>query len=659
MSSPPRRRVRPQVTAVGVDTGGTFTDFVAIVGGHFMPFKVPSTPAAPERAVLEGLSRAGATKSSRVRHGSTVATNTLLERKGARVTLLTNQGFEDLLEIGRQDRPDLYALAPRRDPPLVPRARRIGVSVRRAADGSARRPLRDSEVTRALAALRRSRPEAVAIGLLHAYRAPDDERRLAKAARRIGVPVSVSSELCPEIREYERFTTTVVNAYLQPRVARYLDELRRACGPRLEIVASHGGGVPAERAAREPVRQLLSGPAAGLWAAFRAAQEAGFTRVSTLDVGGTSTDVAFADGRLPRRRAREIAGFPILLPLLDVHTVGAGGGSIAAIDAGGLLAVGPQSAGADPGPACYGRGGPPTVTDAMVVIGRLPPIALGEAIVLDPARAREAIAALRPALGVRSVEQAAAAVVTVANARMEAALRRVSVERGHDPRGAALVAFGGAGGLHACELAGALGVEAVVFPANAGMLSALGAVSAPERHGRSRTVLRPASDREALQRAMSELERDVRRSFERSGRIATSRMALARYVGQSHELEVDFGPDLARRFHEAHRRRYGFAREDGVVEVVTLEVEAEMPASGLPRRAPPARREASAERRTRVAIGGRVRQVPVWRFESLGLDATVKGPAIVLQTGATLWVEEGWSGRLHQSGALVLRRGRA
>jgi N-methylhydantoinase A len=251
------------VTAVGVDTGGTFTDFVAIVGGRFMPFKVPSTPAAPERAVLEGLKRAGATKRSRVRHGSTVATNTLLERKGARVTLLTNQGFEDLLEIGRQDRPDLYALAPRRDPPLVPRARRIGVSVRRAADGSARRPLRDSELTRVLAALRRSRPEAVAIGLLHAYAAPEDERRLARAARRIGVPVSVSSELCPEIREYERFTTTVVNAYLQPRVARYLDELSRACGPRLEIVASHGGGVPADRAAREPVRQLLSGPAAG------------------------------------------------------------------------------------------------------------------------------------------------------------------------------------------------------------------------------------------------------------------------------------------------------------------------------------------------------------------------------------------------------------
>jgi len=651
-----RRRATSSAVAVGVDTGGTFTDLVAVVEGRLLAFKVPSTPRAPERAVIAGLARACATPRTRVRHGSTVATNTLLERKGARVTLLTNRGFEDLLEIGRQDRPDLYALAPRREPPLVPRARRLGVAARRDAEGRARQPLREPDVRRALAALRRSAPEAVAIGLLHAYATPQDERRLARAARRLGVPVSVSSELCPEIREYERFTTTVVNAYLQPRVARYLDALRHACGPRLEIVASHGGGTPAARAAREPVRQLLSGPAAGLWAAFRAAREAGFARALTLDVGGTSTDVAFAEGRLPRRRSREIAGFPILLPLLDVHTVGAGGGSIAALDAGGLLAVGPRSAGADPGPACYGRGGPCTVTDAMVAIGRLPSVALGESIMVDAARAREAIAALRPGLKVRAVEQAAAAVIAVANARMEAALRRVSIERGHDPRGAALVAFGGAGGLHACELAVALGVEAVVFPAHAGMLSALGALAAPERHGRSRTVLRLASDTRALEQALRVLEREVKSAFDRAGHPTLSRMALMRYVGQSHELEVEFGPSLARRFHDAHRRQYGFAREDAPIEVVTLEVEGERPVHDLPRRAVARRRGAGPERSARVALASGMRDVPVWRFESLGAASTVEGPAIVLQSGATLWVEPSWRGRLHASGALVLRR---
>jgi len=648
-------RSRAPAIAIGVDTGGTFTDFVAVIAGRLVAFKVPSTPGAPERAVLEGLGRAGATRRTRVRHGSTVATNTLLERKGARVTWLTNAGFEDLLEIGRQDRPDLYALAPRREPPLVPRERRLGVAVRRDAEGRARRPLRPSEIARALAAARRTRPEAVAIGLLHAYATPEDERRLARAARTIGVPVSVGSEICPEIREYERFATTVVNAYLQPRVARYLDVLRRACGPRLEIVASHGGGTPAADAMREPVRQLLSGPAAGLWAAFRAARRAGFSRALTLDVGGTSTDVAFAEGRLPRRRAREIAGFPILLPLLDVHTVGAGGGSIAAIDAGGLLAVGPQSAGADPGPACYGRGGPATVTDALVVLGRLPEVALGESIVLDPERARLAIGALRRSLGVRTVEEAGAAIVAVANARMEAALRRVSVERGHDPRGAALVAFGGAGGLHACELAAALGVEAVVFPAHAGMLSALGALAAPERHARSRTVLCPAADQETLRGAMQRLERDVRRAFEGAGSVAISRTALARYVGQSHELEVDFGPDLARRFHAAHRARYGFAREDATVEVVTLEAEGERPVRDVPRVSSRAR-NAALTRPVRATVGGRTRAVPVWRFESLALGRALKGPAIVLQSGATLWVDEGWTGRKHPSGALVLKR---
>jgi N-methylhydantoinase A len=643
---------------VGVDTGGTFTDFVARLPSGWVALKVPSTPRAPERAVLEGLARLGASRATLVRHGSTVATNTLLERKGARVVMLTNRGFEDLLEIGRQDRPDLYALAPRRVPPLVPRERRVGVRARRGPDGRAQVPLLDAEVRRAIARARRLRPEALVIGLLHSYAAPGDERRLARAARQLGVPVTASSELCPEIREYERFATAVVNAYLEPRVARYMDALLKACGPRLEIVLSHGGGVPARAALREPVRQLLSGPAAGLGAAFRAARQAGFRAALTLDVGGTSTDVAFARDRLPRRRARDVAGFPILLPMLDVHTVGAGGGSIAAIDAGGLLAVGPRSAGADPGPACYGRGGPATVTDAMVVLGRLPTAALGDgAISIRPERAGAALARLARGLGVGSALEAARAVVAVANARMEAALRRVSVERGHDPRTAVLVAFGGAGGLHACELAEALGAAGVVFPAHAGVLSALGAALVPERYERSRSVMRPAAAGTAIRREAQRLARAIQRRFTRAGARVSSHSVLARYAGQSHELEIPLSAgDLEGRFHEEHRRAYGFAREGEPVEIVTVDVWGAVAASDAAHPRAPRSRRAAPLRRAPVAVGRAVRAVPVWDFDALGAGDKVRGPAIVLQSGATLWLEPRWTGRLHASGALVLER---
>ncbi|MCE9627640.1 MAG: hydantoinase/oxoprolinase family protein, partial [Candidatus Eisenbacteria bacterium] len=368
-----RRKAEPAAQAIGIDTGGTFTDVVAWRDGQRLAFKVPSTPADPAAAVAAALARAGVARTTQVRHGSTVATNALLERKGARVTFVTTAGFEDVLEIGRQDRPDLYALQPRRVPPLVPRERRLGVAERVAAGGRVRTPLTTREIARLVRAVRATKPEAVAIGLLHAWATPAHERQLARALRALGVPVTVASELVPEIREYERFATTVANAFLMPRVARYLQRVAAAArGARLEVVLSHGGTAPPAQAAREPVRQLLSGPAAGLRAALGAARLCGHPRALTLDVGGTSTDCAMlgatagaASGprlnspdphALPRRRAREIAGVPVLCATLDVHTVGAGGGSIARVDAGGVLRVGPESAGADPGPACYGRG---------------------------------------------------------------------------------------------------------------------------------------------------------------------------------------------------------------------------------------------------------------------------------------------------------------
>ena len=661
-----RRARRAAPHAAGVDTGGTFTDFVAVAGGRLVALKVPSTPRAPERAVLEGLARLGAGRGTRVRHGSTVATNALLERKGAKVALVTTEGFEDLLEIGRQDRPDLYALAPRRAAPLVPAARRFGVRERVGPGGAALVPLTAAAARRAAAAVRRSGAEAVAVGLLHSYANPAHERRLARALARLGVPVTLSATLCPEVREYERFATTVTNAYLMPRVSAYLDGLSRGTPARLEIVLSHGGTAPPALAAREPVRQLLSGPAAGLAAAFEVARACGFARALTIDVGGTSTDCAYVAGGLPRRRAREVAGFPVLLPVLDVHTVGAGGGSIARVDQGGLLHVGPESAGADPGPACYGRGGPATVTDALVVLGRIPGEALaGGALALDRAAAARVLEPIARRLGRRAAAAAAEGIIAIADARMEAALRRVSVEQAHDPRGAALVAFGGAGGLHACALAAALGCDAVLFPLHAGVLSALGALAGGSRREKSRSVLLDARATRALERAWRALERAVRAEFagrpavagaQRRG-LAVERWAEVSYRGQSHEIAMPGGRALEERFHAEHERRYGYADRARGVEVVTIEVRA-----GTPPQwdrldlAPPRVARGVRPARQRVRHAGRWLEAAVWPRAAVPRARPLRGPAIVTDDGATLWIAPGWSARVHRTGALVLRR---
>jgi N-methylhydantoinase A len=502
---------------------------VAWRDGERLAFKLPSTPHAPAEAVLAGLARAGAGPGTRVRHGSTVATNALLERKGARVTLVTTAGFEDVIEIGRQDRPDIYALQPARMPPLVPRERRIGARERLAAGGRVLTPLTAAEIASVVRRVRASKPAAIAVGLLHAWSAPAHERRLARALERLGVPVTSAAELVPEIREYERLATTVANAFLAPLVGTYLHTLAAgAAGAVMEIVLSHGGTAPPEQAAREPVRQLFSGPAAGLRAALDVARACGHERALTLDVGGTSTDCAFLGGRdtgrdgLPRRRGREVAGVPVLLPTLDVHTVGAGGGSIARADAGGVLRVGPESAGAVPGPACYGHGGPATVTDALVVLGAIAGDSLaGGVLALDRAAARRAMTKLARELRSPSVERAAEGVLRVAESHMANALRKVSVEGGEDPRGAALVAFGGAGGLHACALAETLGAAAAIWPRDAGVLCALGALAGGSRRERSRSVLRTlhdARDTRALAREIVRLEREVRSSFPSSRR---------------------------------------------------------------------------------------------------------------------------------------------
>jgi len=657
--------------AVGIDTGGTFTDVVVWSGDRREAFKLPSTPGDPAAAVLAALARARCGRGTRVRHGSTVATNALLERKGARVTLVTTAGFEDVLEIGRQQRPDIYALEPRRPPALVPRERRLGVRERLAAGGHTLTPLTADELASIVRRVRASRPEAVAVGLLHAWSNATHEQRVTRALEAIGVPVTSAAALVPEIREYERLATTVANAFLLPRVGEYLRALARgAAGADVQIVLSHGGTAPPEQAAREPVRQLFSGPAAGLRAALDAARSCGHARALTLDVGGTSTDCAFLGGRdtgrdgLPRRRGREVAGVPVLLPTLDVHTVGAGGGSIARADAGGVLIVGPESAGAEPGPACYGRGGPATVTDALVVLGRIPGHALaGGALELHRDAAHRAMTALASELRLAGAEAAAEGVLRVVESAMASALRKVSVECGEDPRGAALVAFGGAGGLHACALAEGLGMSAAIWPRDAGVLCALGALTGGSRRERSRSVLLDPRHAGALAREIARLEREVRSAFpsrERAG-IRLEHRALVRMRGQAHELPVAALPlaSLGARFHDAHERRHGFADRQAALEVVTLEVGA-WRAEPLPRERrgrSPAKRARAIER-VSVWSAGRRRAAPAVRREHLAIGAPLRGPAVVMDDGATLWIAPGWTARRHATGALLLARGR-
>ena len=450
-------RGRAGVLAVlAVDTGGTFTDFLLLDGGRLQALKLPSTPGDPAEAVLAG-ARAliGPDRPFLLLHGSTVATNALLERKGARVVLITNRGFEDVIEIGRQNRPQLYALVGHRPPPLVARDDRIGIAGRIGPAGEQIEPLDEAELAGLAERARASRPDALAVMLLHAYANPGHERRVAQALARASLPVSVSSRVLPEYREYERASTTVVNAYVAPIVERYLGRLEREAGARrVAIMGSDGGTIPVARAIREPVHTVLSGPAGGVVGALAWARRAGIEQIVSFDMGGTSTDVSLAPGRPLYTRELEIAGAPVAIPVIDIHTVGAGGGSLARVDAAGTLRVGPDSAGAEPGPICYGRGGAGvTVTDAHAWLGRLPEDALldGEQR-LDRAAIEQPLRALAAALGA-SLAAAAEGVIAVADAAMERALRVISVERGYDARSLALVAFGGAGGLHAAELA--------------------------------------------------------------------------------------------------------------------------------------------------------------------------------------------------------------
>jgi N-methylhydantoinase A/oxoprolinase/acetone carboxylase beta subunit len=638
---------------VGIDTGGTFTDLVAVVGGRLRVHKVLSTPDDPARAVLAGLKAMleGAPNGSPhdllpglVTYSSTVATNALLERKGARVLLLTNAGFEDLVEIGRQNRSDLYALAPERPEPLVTRAMRLGVAERTYFDGKVALGLTAAELNRVRRAAASSRADSIAVCLLHSYANPSSEQRLARALAPLDLPLSVSHRILAEYREFERLSTTVVNAYVAPRMSAHLGRLERDLRmARLRVMQSNGSAIGARLARAEPVRTILSGPAAGVIGAAALVRATGVDRFITFDMGGTSTDVSLFDGRAAIRTLSYPGGYAVRTPVIDIHTVGAGGGSIAAVDAGGSLKVGPESAGADPGPACYGRGAAPTVTDANLVAGRL--VAenfLGGAMRLYPARAAKAIAGLSRAMRT-SATGAASGVIRVVNANMERAVRVITVERGFDPRDFALMAFGGAGPMHACELALDLGIRHVVLPRNPGLLCAWGALQAPPGREYSLTVRETSPDYSRLAARAAPMVTRARRELAAEGarraQIRSELFADVRYRGQSYEIEVRLSPRFAADFHAAHRRIFGHAAPEAAVEVVNLRLRATAPgAAAAPERLGRSARQPSPTRRVQVVAGGRTRAVPVFARDTIGAGARIRGPAIVVELSATAYV---------------------
>lgn len=644
--------------SIGVDVGGTFTDVVVYALGHRpRPIKVPTTPADQAEGVARGIAEAWREGSPTLMpHGTTTATNAILERKIARTVLVTTDGFADILEIGRQNRPSLYDLTITRPEPLVPHDRIVTAAERTGPSGKAVLDLTDDEIERVVRAVDRLEPESVAVSLLFSYAGDEHERRLCTALeRRLNVPVTRSSALLPEFREFERASTCVLNAAVEPVMRGYLSRLTdRLRDSTISVMTSSGGTVGAGFAAESPVHTLLSGPAAGVVAAGAVARSAGFADAVAFDMGGTSTDVCLIrDGRPEVSTASEIAGLPLGVPAVGIHTVGAGGGSIAWIDAGGALRVGPGSAGAEPGPACYGRGGTePTVTDAHCALGHLDPDReLGGGLRLDIHAARRAI---------DTVDTDPQGILTVVRATMARALRKVSTERGVNPAGLALVAYGGAGPLHATALARELGCRAVVVPPAPGVLSALGLLLAPPRYEASRTVM--ASADEDLSDAWAELETEARHELESQAvptNITVSRVADMRYAGQSHELRIPVSSgNLADLLHATHEEAYGYAMRSELVTVVTVRAIA----TGEPiLPAPPADWDHAAARTARLSdtrdieINGKKVTARVLSRAELSAGDEVTGPALIEQSDTTTLLAADEIAVTDDKGNLVVR----
>ena len=699
---------------IGIDTGGTFTDLILFSDAEDKPciftHKVPSTPPDFSVGVLRGLrellamaadARRNTQDARRISlvHGSTVATNALLERKGANTALVTTKGFRDVLEIGRQTRAEIYNLNVERPAPLVPRNLRLEVTERVDAQGNVLTPLNEADVERVLDRLQRRGVESVAVCLLFSFLRPQHEQRIAELARKRGFFVSASCEVLPEFREYERTSTTVVNAYVSPVMSRYLSQLeteaKKLGAAHVRIMQSNGGSISAQAAGERAVHTLLSGPAAGVLGALHVTRQALTARsrsrlgistsypsrereravnIITFDMGGTSTDVSLCVGDVRATTEANIGGLPVRVPMMDIHTVGAGGGSIAYVDAGGALRVGPQSAGADPGPVCYGKGEQVTVTDANLILGRIAPKRfLGGRMKLDEGRAREEMKKFARKLGnweIGKLDGAARAIVRVVNSNMERAIRVISVERGYDPRDFTLLSFGGAGGLHACALAESLRIPRVLIPVYPGLLSAWGCVASDVVKDFARTVMFSVRDKGQGTRGKGQglfmrLEREAVRTLRREGfasdDIVLMRSLDLRYVGQSYEITTPFAGNVAetlQTFHRLHEQRYGHSSPDEPVEIVTARVRAVGRVS-KPTLQPIVRGKADARAAmiARRRIGVTTEVVTTYDREKLKAGNEIIGPALVVEPYATTLVLSNWRGKVDRWGNILMVNG--
>jgi N-methylhydantoinase A len=721
---------RPQPLRVAIDTGGTFTDCVWIdATGRTRMVKIFSTPADPSHAIVEALRKIHHEGEFVILHGTTVGTNTLLERKGARTALVTTAGFEDAIEIGRQARPKLYDFFFDRVQPLVPANLRFGIEERTASDGEILTAPSSADLKSLVAQVAEKHPESIAISLLFSFANQKNELAMADALKTLSVPLSLSHQILPEFREYERTSTVVINAYLQPVMQRYLKNLEtrarelaspkselntglastveerrfsaakvdhkkiRALAPvaRIFVMQSSGGITSLSSAAREPVRTVLSGPAGGVVGAAASARRGGFERIIAFDMGGTSTDVSLVEGAITTASHAEVAGLPIGVPMLDIHTVGAGGGSLARFDAAGVLRVGPESAGADPGPICYGRGTQPTVTDANLLLGRLQPTRfLGGDFTLDLERTRSITRDwlnrhwLNRQRNPLTLEKFAAGVVRVVNATMEKAIRVVSIERGRDPRDFALVAFGGAGGLHACALAEALSIPNVIIPALPGALSALGILVSDVVKDYSRTILLSAAGKVPQARLLQEfaaLRKQAPIDFQQEGwrgKVSYQSSVDLRYRGQGYELNLPLTRNLLADFEREHRRRYGYSHPGRPVELVTLRLRASVKsdaahvnqmdqvgkmnhvkrmndvgtaALGGPSRA---KLGSLSTPRASVLFDGKKLATKIYSRDELSSGKTYLGPAMITEYSATTVIPPGKRFHLDRAGNLIV-----
>jgi len=696
------RRAHP--LRVAVDTGGTFTDCVwrDETDGRLRMLKVFSTPSDPSQAIVEALRKIDHKGELVILHGTTVGTNTLLERKGARTALVTTAGFEEAIEIGRQARPKLYDFFFDRVEPLVPADLRFGIEERTSSDGEILTSPSAAALRSLVSEVTAKQPESIAVSLLFSFANPKNEQAVAKALTPLLTPLSISHRILPEFREYERSSTVVINAYLQPVMQRYLENFKtrarhlaeersfsaakmspkkRASGavPRIFVMQSSGGITALAAAASEPVRTVLSGPAGGVVGAAASARASGFDHIIAFDMGGTSTDVSLVEGAITTASHAEVAGFPVSVPMLDIHTVGAGGGSLARFDAAGALRVGPESAGADPGPICYGRGVQPTVTDANLLLGRLQPTRfLGGDFTLDLDRTRRITGEWLKRQGSSlTLEKFAAGIVRVVNATMEKAIRVVSIERGRDPRDCALVAFGGAGGLHACALAEALSIPRVLLPALPGALSALGILLSDVINNYSRTLLWRVSSElpvARLDREFSSLQKQAAKDFREEawqGKIHLQRSVDLRYRGQGYELNLPFTSNLLNEFEREHQRRYGYTYAGREVELVTLRLRASVKSAtahvgkmdhgkldhvrtGTLARPGRLKLGSLSVPEAKVMFGVKKLATEIYARETLKPGKTYSGPAIITEYSATTVIPPGKRYHIDDKGNLLI-----